>query len=613
MINSSELRRHIVRIDGAEPAGSVDGDSDRDVILGTGFFVAPGWVLTAAHVAYNRDQVIVVPDTSVSQRIFVATVQARSASPGGAGLWPFPDLCLLRIDEHLDHPCALLDVSGPAGDVDCHTWGFPQDKWAHTNVVRVARTGRPGADPTGSPVTFSFEGVEGNGFLKLKAGQAERGLSGAPLVCPARRAVVGVISATRDLHSPLGAWAAPVSVLLAGGLDELADHSRLIGWENRLAVEADRTIRPYRSWDRVFTTTAVLPRPVPPRCRNLPHAIILRRAHRLGARFALLARLESMPKSEERARGIESYESACRDDCDVFAIPFPYTSPSGGKRVDTLLSRIRQGNQLKKMISQDIGVRTASAFDLGFQVALSPEMVPFLPPAERAKMIRSIADLANQVELSTELTDGVTEFLNSAIDRDAMLNGVFDHNDQVSLWFECKALNDAWMRSMHCTLWRFAKSAAFAAIGQAHKMKREVIDSFLEQARGFGNELGLELPPLFTPTGEKTTDCAMALHYILVEITKPFERQLNDRFGQSALNLLVVCSRLYAWLIWTDQEGGRAIAKIIDDKCEALGIPRPVYCELVDALRSGSDFAEIKALAEQFDAAVTKFLCGEHQ
>lgn len=50
--------------------------------------------------------------------------------------------------------------------------------------------------------------MTGRGFLQVKAGQAAPGLSGAPLVCPVRRAIVGVVAVTRDARSDLAGWAA---------------------------------------------------------------------------------------------------------------------------------------------------------------------------------------------------------------------------------------------------------------------------------------------------------------------------------------------------------------------------------------------------------------------
>lgn len=223
-VESQELRRYIVRVD----------DEDRQP-QGTGFFVAPGWVLTCAHVVKTAERVVVVH--ALGETPIPATVAARSAArvPGPSAFWPFPDLALIRLDAALDHPCAWLDIRTPV-DGWCHAWGHSKRE--------------DGVAPTGSPASFRFEGVEGDDFLSLRAGQAAPGLSGAPLVCPGRRAVVGVMTMTRDKRDDRGGWAAPISALLTGGPgvpDDLAALGSEIRRANRAAVLRDRA-----SWHRVL-------------------------------------------------------------------------------------------------------------------------------------------------------------------------------------------------------------------------------------------------------------------------------------------------------------------------------------------------------------------------
>ncbi|MGH3697517.1 MAG: trypsin-like peptidase domain-containing protein [Pseudonocardiaceae bacterium] len=223
-VESQELRRYVVRVD----------SEDRHP-QGTGFFVAPGWVLTCAHVVKDAARVLVVPARGATE--IPATVAARSAArvPGPSEFWPFPDLALIRLDAAVDHPCVLLDTRTPL-DEECHAWGYAKRE----EIVA----------PTGSPASFRFEGIEGDDYVKLKAGQAAPGLSGAPLVCPGRRAVVGVMTMTRDQRDDLGGWAAPISALLTGGSgipDDLAELGAEILRANRAAVLRDRA-----PWHRVL-------------------------------------------------------------------------------------------------------------------------------------------------------------------------------------------------------------------------------------------------------------------------------------------------------------------------------------------------------------------------
>ncbi|MFC7220104.1 tetratricopeptide repeat protein [Streptomyces polyrhachis] len=247
-VDTRELRRFVVRI-----------RDDRGRTVGTGVFVAPGWVLTCAHVAgagADADRVVRVEAADPSVRLAEARWQVVAASPPRApeagGAWPYPDLALVRADRAVEHPCALLDPGDPGSEADCQGWGFMQVEGE--------------TDPAGSAASFRFEGIGGfqgvtGDYLKLKAGQAAPGLSGAPLVCPERRAVVALASVTRGAGGDLGAWASPVRALLRvdlarePGTEELAPYAAQLRAANREAVLAER-----EAWNRVLSR----PRPTDP-------------------------------------------------------------------------------------------------------------------------------------------------------------------------------------------------------------------------------------------------------------------------------------------------------------------------------------------------------------
>jgi hypothetical protein len=229
-VDTSELLRYIVQI-----------RSDVGAILGTGFFVAQSWALTCAHVVHNARTVMVIPDASVSNTPLAASVDAASPAPGpgaASSLWPFPDLALLHLAGDVQHPCAFLDTDGPVSGSEVQAWGYPERE--------------PGVVPEGAPASFQLEGGPGeDGWLKFKAGEAAPGLSGAPLVCPRRRAVVGVVTATRQRHSDMGGYATPVSLLLNGDKRlpaDLAAHAALIRVMNVRAVLG----KDARTWHRVL-------------------------------------------------------------------------------------------------------------------------------------------------------------------------------------------------------------------------------------------------------------------------------------------------------------------------------------------------------------------------
>ena len=124
---------------------------------GTGFFVAPGLVLTCAHVVESA-----WPDKAVevhwSGREVRGRIDTEHFRPGNL------DLALLRV-ELADHPCVLFDTAYTLGD-------------------EMLAFGYPSGSTTGDPVTLVSEDWQRDHSespdeprLKLKQGQVQPGLT----------------------------------------------------------------------------------------------------------------------------------------------------------------------------------------------------------------------------------------------------------------------------------------------------------------------------------------------------------------------------------------------------------------------------------------------------
>ena len=175
-----------VRIHGTEPGNP---------FLGSGFFVAPNWVLTCAHVAQaeGEETLVGAPGRAVcvgyGGRLLKAVVEwAEPSAATGSGGWPAPDLALIRLlDRDVDHPCVWLTERTAKGYT--------------TNPV--AYFGWLGLD--GELVSYSGHCAV-SGQLGLGSGDVLRlsnddempqGLSGGPVVDLVRGEVIGVLKARR--------------------------------------------------------------------------------------------------------------------------------------------------------------------------------------------------------------------------------------------------------------------------------------------------------------------------------------------------------------------------------------------------------------------------------
>ena len=158
---------------------------------GTGFFVAPGFLLTCAHVveaAHTHASPVEVRWDQRSWRAQIVTFLAN----------PYPDLALLHIEDVQDNPCVYLHRDVNVGH-DLYSYGYTDDY------------------PNGDSATFAYEGPTGTEqpLLKLKAGQARPGLSGAPLLNLRTGAVCGIVRTSRDRESDLGGRAVPTAAILS--------------------------------------------------------------------------------------------------------------------------------------------------------------------------------------------------------------------------------------------------------------------------------------------------------------------------------------------------------------------------------------------------------------
>ncbi|MFJ2623860.1 trypsin-like peptidase domain-containing protein [Streptomyces sp. NPDC087532] len=194
-----------VRIHRPEPGYAPDG-SDRG-FLGSGFFIAPSWVLTCAHVAMEGEgrQVSVVfkPDpgsaeTAVEGIVVAALPEDRHgpAGPGRArvptpsGGWPAPDLALIRLLRPVEHPCVYVSER-PAG------------MFGGGSVLYTGWTGGGSGQLTRFSGRCQVMGTFGDWAeddeqMRLDGDRMYPGLSGGPVVDLARGEVVGVLKSRSD-------------------------------------------------------------------------------------------------------------------------------------------------------------------------------------------------------------------------------------------------------------------------------------------------------------------------------------------------------------------------------------------------------------------------------
>lgn len=203
----------------------IHGTGPGNAFLGSGFFVAPNWVLTCAHVARAEGEATMpgAPRGPVCvgyRGRMLAGVVEWAADPGpdtsaapATLRWASPDLALIRLlDRAADHPCVWLSERSAKG----------------YNTHRVAYFGLLKAGdqlvPYSGQCAISGQlGTGTGGLLRLSNDdEMPQGLSGGPVVDLVRGEVIGVLRARRQDRD--GGLA--VSVQQLRGLPTSADPDR---------------------------------------------------------------------------------------------------------------------------------------------------------------------------------------------------------------------------------------------------------------------------------------------------------------------------------------------------------------------------------------------------
>lgn len=199
--------------------------------IGTGFFVAPQYVLTCAHVVVG-DEVPMVYRLG-ARSATAAREMTRIADQGRPiiGLSnDYPDIALLHVEVQ-DHLCVALEEQLPHHGDQFLSYGFPKE----------------GGSVLMTPVRLSYRGLKGDKravFLDLASDKVKAGMSGGALLNLRTGSVSGILTATKGMASADGGLAIPWSVI-RDRLPRIAEANRRFhDVDHRWGQEASSALHP---------------------------------------------------------------------------------------------------------------------------------------------------------------------------------------------------------------------------------------------------------------------------------------------------------------------------------------------------------------------------------
>ncbi|MBY8874667.1 serine protease [Micromonospora sp. PLK6-60] len=167
---------------------------------GSGFFAAPGFVLTCAHVTgaeIGTKVTVSWPGHKAS-----ATVRWASRQPTATGTWPYPDLAVVELDEGpYGHGCAFLEQRYPP---------------LKSDVLAIGHSAIYQATPEVEPTVLRYGGLTSyppEQFLKLESNEIPAGMSGGPVLSLETGAVCGITKSQRLANTSMGGRAVPLKAL----------------------------------------------------------------------------------------------------------------------------------------------------------------------------------------------------------------------------------------------------------------------------------------------------------------------------------------------------------------------------------------------------------------
>jgi hypothetical protein len=174
------------------------------VPIGSGFFVAPGWVVSCAHVLAPASKPQVLWHGHDLEPI---SVTCAPDAGGDDGRFGFPDAAVLQVPL-IESPCVPIGSAAPV----------PGNRVWVRGITGI-RTGR--LENFGAVLTVAD--AEPDGLFRLQGGQLGLGMSGGPVLDLETSKVVGITKSIQREDANLGGWAVPIHAALAIVAQPLAE------------------------------------------------------------------------------------------------------------------------------------------------------------------------------------------------------------------------------------------------------------------------------------------------------------------------------------------------------------------------------------------------------
>ncbi|MGH3924683.1 MAG: trypsin-like peptidase domain-containing protein, partial [Pseudonocardiaceae bacterium] len=178
--------------------------SGEDCRGGSGFFVAPGYVVTCAHVVADVASPVLVAWKGINYEGIVRFHEPTGAAAAGQVVG-YPDLAVVQLAAAPpDQPCVWLWLGDTIPDEDTPLYAFGYNTLYGRGDPELAGISLI----AGGPQKFG-----GETLIRVKGDELPQGTSGGPIIDLTTGRVTAMVKTTRQVNTPYGGIAMPLDVL----------------------------------------------------------------------------------------------------------------------------------------------------------------------------------------------------------------------------------------------------------------------------------------------------------------------------------------------------------------------------------------------------------------
>ena len=158
--------------------------------------------------------------------------------------------------------------------------------------------------------------------------------------------------------------------------------------------------------------------------------------------------------------------------------------------------------------------------------------------------------------------------------------------------------------------WDLGDTLSLAAIANAQGVQKATVDSMFAKATEAGKKFGVTIPALPVNSGNKISDQAEALAYILRKVGGPMGGILNKGYDEEHALLFEISlkSNILLMMYGPGESTNDSIVGMIKARSEKIGLPPKLTANLLSLIEAQATYEKVKPAVFQMHRDVATYL-----